>query len=156
MVPSRSYRLDVRPYQINLEEVVKTFKYLKEHHEKYYTLYRLMLEGGLRLVHAIHIVKTFTSNEVVEIPEVGLETRRLVCFYDKGFCRYYMGVRGPQKPCEWPYPSTETLELLQRYAGSRIGKRNATKYAKRHKQNNPSNQKVKHGQPRVTSATRII
>jgi len=100
VVPSRSYRLDVRPYQINLEEVVKTFKYLKERHEKYYTLYRLMLEGGLRLSHAIHVLKTFTPNEVVEIPEVSLETRRLVCFQDKGFCRYYVGLRGSHKPCE--------------------------------------------------------
>jgi len=80
IIPSRSYRLDVRPYQISLEEVVKSLKYLKEHHEKYYLIYRLMLEGGLRLSHAIHIIKTFSPDEVVEIREVGLETQRLVCF----------------------------------------------------------------------------
>jgi len=43
------------------------------------------LEGGLRLSHAIHVVKTFSPEEVVEVPEVGLVTKRLVCFQDKGF-----------------------------------------------------------------------
>ena len=98
VVPSRSYRLDVRPYQIGLEDVVKTLLYLQQHHEKYYLIYRLMLEGGLRLSHAIHIIKTFSPREVVEIREVNLETQRLVCFQDKGFCRYYVGLRGFQKP----------------------------------------------------------
>ena len=41
VVPSRTYRLDVRPYQISFEEVVETFRYLKERHGKYYLLYRL-------------------------------------------------------------------------------------------------------------------
>jgi len=36
VVPSRSYKLDVRPYQISFEEVVKTFRHLKERHGKYY------------------------------------------------------------------------------------------------------------------------
>jgi Uncharacterized protein conserved in archaea len=130
VVPSRSYKLDVRPYQISLEEVVKTLKYLKEHHEKYYLLYRLMLEGGLRLSHAIHIIKTFSPDEVVEIREVGLETQRLACFQD--FCRYYVGVKGSQKPCEWAYFSAETLKLLEKYAGKRVRRHVVRKYAKSH------------------------
>ena len=132
VVPSRSYRLDVRPYQISLEEVVKTFRYLKEHHEKYYLLYRLMLEGGLRLSHAIHIVKAFSPREVVEVPEVGLVTKRLVCFEDRGFCRYYVGSRGSQKPCEWAFFSTETLELLQKYTSTSINRSAVARYAKKH------------------------
>lgn len=50
VVPSRSYKLDVRPYQISLEDVRKTIQFLREKHEKYYALYRLMLESGARLV----------------------------------------------------------------------------------------------------------
>ena len=37
------YKLDVRPYQTSVENVVKTFSYLKEHCERYYLVYRLML-----------------------------------------------------------------------------------------------------------------
>jgi len=32
VVPSRSYKLDVRPYRIELEDVRKTLTYLKQHH----------------------------------------------------------------------------------------------------------------------------
>jgi intergrase/recombinase len=132
VVPSRGYKLDVRPYQINLDDVVKTFQYLKQHHEKYYLIYRLMIESGLRISHAIHIVKTFNPKEVVEIPEIHLETPRLVCFSDKGFCRYYVGIKGSQKPCEWAYFSIETLELLKEFAGNNIDRRTVARYAIRH------------------------
>jgi intergrase/recombinase len=91
-----------------------------------------MLEGGLRLSHSVQVVKDFKPDEIVEIPAVGLETKRLVCFEDKGFCRYYIGIRGPQKPCEWVYMSTETLQLLQKHAGRAVDRRNVTRYAKRH------------------------
>jgi hypothetical protein len=43
-----------------------------------------MLEGGLRLSHSVQVVKDFKPDEIVEIPAVGLETKRLVCFEDKG------------------------------------------------------------------------
>ena len=132
VVPSRSYKLDIRPYQIDLSDVAKTLHYLRQHHEKYYLIYRLMLEGGLRISHAVHIVKTFNPKEVVEIHEVGLETQRLVCFQDKGFCRYYVGIRESQKPCEWAYFSIETLKLLEKYVGNDIDRRTVTKYIKRH------------------------
>ena len=132
VAPSRSYRLDVRPYQIGLDDVAKTLQFLRQRHELYYLLYRLMLEGGLRLSHAIQVVKEFRPSEVVEIPAIGIATKRLVCFENKGFCRYYVGLRGSQKPCEWAYFSTETLQLLQRYAGRSINRSVVTRYAKRH------------------------
>jgi len=46
VVPSRSYRLDVRPYPISLDYVKRTLVYLRENHELYYLIYRLMLEVG--------------------------------------------------------------------------------------------------------------
>ena len=132
VVPSRSYRLDVRPYQISLDDVAKTLRFLRQRHELYYLLYRLMLEGGLRLSHAIQVVKEFRPNEIVEIPAIGIATKRLVCFENKGFCRYYVGLRGSQKPCEWAYFSTETLQLLQRCAGRSINRSVVARYAKRY------------------------
>jgi intergrase/recombinase len=122
----------VRPYQISLDDVIKTMQYLKQHHEKYYLVYRLMIEGEPRLSHAVHIVKTFNPKEVVEIPEIRLETSRLVCFEDRGYCRYYVGIRETQKPCEWAYFSIEALKLLKRFAGNNIDRRTVTRYAIRH------------------------
>ncbi len=130
VVPSRSYKLDVRPYQINLEDVKKTMEFLKRRHEKYYVLYRLMLESGARLKHAIHIIRTFSPEENIEISEIDLVTKRLVCF--DTFCRYYVGIRGTQKPCEWIWFSKELLQDLRRLRGIEIKRDRVSKYAARH------------------------
>ena len=68
----------------------------------------------------------------MEVPEIGSETRRLVCFEDRGFCRYYVGVRGTQKPCEWAYFSLETLRLLKEHSGEEVSRSPVARYAKRH------------------------
>ncbi|MEM4554129.1 MAG: integrase [Ignisphaera sp.] len=129
VVPSRGYRLDVRPYQISIEDVRKTLKFLKENHRIYYTVYRTMLESGARFKHVLEMIKTWSPNEVAIIESIDLETERLVCF-DK-FCRYYLGLRGHQKPCEWIYISRETAELLKAVAPRKISREAVTKYAKR-------------------------
>jgi intergrase/recombinase len=131
VVPSRSYRLDVRSYPISLEDLAKTMNTLRESRELYYLVYKLMLEGGLRLSHAIYIVENYKPMEIVEINGLGVDTPRLVCLHDKGFCRYYVGVRETAKPCEWAYFSTGTLRLLEKYAGSTVGRVPLQKYVKR-------------------------
>jgi len=67
----------------------------------------------------------------VEINGLEIDTPRLVCFYDKGFCRYYVGIRETAKPCEWAYFSTNTLRLLGEYAGSTVNRRPLEIYVKR-------------------------
>jgi len=131
IVPSRSYKIDVRSYPINIEDLVKTLSALRENHELYYLVYRLMLEGGLRLLHAIHIIERFNPDEIIEINGLDIETSRLVCFEDKSFCRYYVGLRESVKPCEWAYFSIDTLRLLKEYSGISISRRALTKYVKR-------------------------
>ena len=132
IIPSRSYKLDVRPYPINPDDLVKTIVFLRDNHEKYYLVYKIMLESGSRLSHALMLIENFNPGEIIEIPGIGLETRRLVCFHDKGFCRYYLGVRDVAKPCEWIYFSLETLKLLERYKGSRISRRSIEKFVHGH------------------------
>ena len=132
IVPSRSYKLDVRPYPLSIEEVFETLAYLRESHEKYYLVYRLMLEGGLRLSHSLMLIESYDPGEEIEIPNTQLFTKRLVCFENKGFCRYYLGVRESAKPCEWVYFSTRTLRLLEKNKGLRINRRLVLKYARNH------------------------
>jgi intergrase/recombinase len=132
VVPSRSYRLDVRPYPINMDDLVKTMAYLKENHELYYLVYKLMLEGGLRLSHALTLIESFKPGEIVEINGLEMDTPRLVRFDDLGFCRYYVGLREVVKPCEWAYFSIETLKLLEKHAGKRVRRRVLEKYVEKH------------------------
>jgi intergrase/recombinase len=131
VVPSRGYKMDVRTYPIDIRDVAKTLDHLKGNHELYYVVYRLMLEGGLRLSHALTLIRSFNPDEVVEVNGLDVDTQRLVCFQDRGFCRYYLGVRRGVKPCEWAYFSTETLEMLKRCAGRRVGRYAIRKYCRR-------------------------
>lgn len=132
IVPSRSYKIDVRPYPINIEDLIKTMDFLRERHGKYYVVYRAMLEGGLRLSHALHMIKTFSPEEVIEIPNTAIATKRLVCFEGKGFCRYYVGIREIMKPCEWAYLSRETVEMIRGVAGAGMRRQVILKYAREH------------------------
>ena len=59
VVPSRSYKINVRSYPINIEDLVKTLSTLKDSHELHHLVYKLVLEGGLRLSHAIYITESF-------------------------------------------------------------------------------------------------
>jgi intergrase/recombinase len=131
VVPSRSYKVDVRPYPINMQDLQRTMSFLKEDHEKYYIAYRLMLEGGLRLSHTIKLLESWSPNEVIEINGLGIDTQRLVCFEDEGFCRYYVGVKEVVKPCEWAYFSMETLRLIEKYGRTHIDEYAIIKYVKR-------------------------
>lgn len=58
---------------------------------------------------------------------------RLVCLQNKGFCRYYVGLKGHTKPCEWAYFSIHTLELLDKHRGMYINREPLERYAKRNK-----------------------
>jgi hypothetical protein len=72
VVPSRSYKIDVRPYPINVDDLVKTMAYSKENHKLYYLIYRLMLEGGLRLSHALTLIESFKPDEVDYVINIGM------------------------------------------------------------------------------------
>jgi len=76
-------------------------------------------------------LKGFNPSEIVEINGLDVETYRLVCFNDKGFCRYYVGLRESVKPCEWAYFSLNTLRLLKEYMGTNVSRRALEKYIKR-------------------------
>jgi intergrase/recombinase len=128
IVPSRSYKLDVRTYPISIDDLVKTISCLKESHELYYLVYKLMLEGGIRLSHALMIIESFKPNEIIEIN--GLDTPRFV-ISEKKFCRYYVGIRETMKPCEWAYFSLDTFKILEEYSGKRIARRLVYKYVKK-------------------------
>ncbi|HEU17006.1 MAG TPA: integrase, partial [Nitrososphaeria archaeon] len=131
VVPSRSYHMDVRPYQIREEDATKTFDFLRVNHRRYYLVYRMMLEGGVRLEHALRLLETFSPQEIVEVPGISVPIPRL--FVKDGFARYYLGLVGSStKPCMWIYLSSWTLEELRSMAPLRISRRVVTKYARAH------------------------
>jgi len=129
-VPARSYRLDVRPYRVDEGEARRTLEFLRENHRRYYLLYRLMLEGGLRVEHALRLAREFAPGEEVEVPGLDLPVRRLA--EREGFARYYCGFRGSTKPCEWAYMSAETLRTLRELAPADVDRTGFHRYVRRH------------------------
>jgi len=132
VVPSRSHKLDVRPYQISLEDLKKTLAFLKEKHRLYYTIYSVMLESGAKFEHVLKMFENRGPRETIEISGLDIVTKRLVCFEDEGFCRYYMGLRGPEKSCEWIYFSIETLKILENILSKHVNRHQVTKYTRKH------------------------
>lgn len=102
VVPSRKYQLKVRVFEIDYDQFYGTLEHLRENHELYYLYYLLMYYSGIRLEHVVKLVAEFRPNEVVYVPILDKGIRRLACFKEKGFCRYYLGY-GDGKPCEWVY-----------------------------------------------------
>jgi len=90
------------------------------------------LRAVFDLEHVLRMIEWWSPEERVEIPGTSIVTRRLVCFNDRGFCRYYMGLREETKPCEWVYFSLEALKLVEGMAPRRINRHQARKYARRH------------------------
>ncbi|GAY25368.1 integrase protein [Desulfurococcaceae archaeon AG1] len=129
-VPSRSYKVEPRAYEISIEDLRKTLEYLRKKHELYYTIYLLMLYSGARLQHALKLIREWNPDQVVYIPMLDRESRRLVCF--EGFCRYYLGLRGGSKPCEWVYMPKELVQMIERHRGVRRSRTLVERYAKRH------------------------
>ncbi len=132
VVPSRSYRLDVRPYKIELEDVRKNSCLPQATPPDILHDIPSMLESGARFEHVLKMIAEWSPDETIEIAGTGIVTKRLVCFEGKGFCRYYMGLRGFEKPCEWIYFSIHSLELLRKFTPRRINRSQVTKYMRKH------------------------
>ena len=43
------------------------------------------------------MIAEWSRDEAIEIPGTAIVTKRLVCFKDRGFCRYYIGLRESEK-----------------------------------------------------------
>jgi intergrase/recombinase len=67
VVPSRSYRLNVRSYLISIEDLAKTMSILRSSHELYYLVCKLMLEGDLRFSHTTYLVENYKPEEIMGI-----------------------------------------------------------------------------------------
>ena len=107
-------------------------EFLKQNHELYYLYYLLMYFSGVRLEHVVKIVEGWSPEEEVYIDMMEEWSTRLVCFKEKGFCRYYVGLHGSQKPCEWVYFPRSLLPLLEKHKGAKRDRSSVSDYANYH------------------------
>ncbi len=135
-VPSRKYPREIKVREYDEREIIYTFEYLRKHHERYYILYKVLIESGAREEHVLEMIKTWNPEEKVFVKPLNRFEKRLFC--RDGFCRYYLGKLEGRKQQGWVYFSKETCELLNKIAGTHMAMRPISKYARKHKLLYPS------------------
>jgi len=132
VVPARKWKKKVKAREIDVEHVVKSIEFLREKHELYYLYYILMYYSGARLKHIMKMIADYNPEEIVKIEMTDSYTERLVCFENRGFCRYYLGIH-TGKECEWIYFPSELLSLIDKFKGANRWDDSVSKYAREHR-----------------------
>ncbi|WP_083756350.1 integrase [Hyperthermus butylicus] len=129
-VPGRRTPKTPRNPAVDLEELRSTLAYLAGNHERYYLLYRLMLESGLRFEHALRLLASpILEGSVVVYDRV---YPRLYCDEGRGFCRLYLGFNQGVKRAEFAYFSTKTRRLVEDLTPWSVHRRSVERYVSRH------------------------
>ncbi|MEM1673442.1 MAG: integrase [Candidatus Bathyarchaeia archaeon] len=107
-IPKVKVGVDLR--EVDEDRILETFRALRGLQpglRKYYALWSLILDSGIRLTHAIYLMNTF---------KVDLAARL------SGFCRYPVGLEREVKHTWFAYMREPTLQLVAEAAGLKITK----------------------------------
>ncbi|NPA85603.1 MAG: helix-turn-helix domain-containing protein, partial [Crenarchaeota archaeon] len=124
-VPSRRYKASLKVHEISPEEISRTLSVLKQENERLYWLYRLLLESGLRLAHALELLASWNPTEKVFVEPLGKVEERCKCF--ETHCRCWLGIKRGKKSALWAFMSKETFEALSELAPARINQKRVDK-----------------------------
>ncbi|UXD22226.1 hypothetical protein IPA_02740 [Ignicoccus pacificus DSM 13166] len=127
-IPTRGYKVSVKVHEISFEEVTKTLTVLKQENEEIYWLYRLLLESGLRLAHALELIASWNPTEKVFVEPLGKVEERCKCF--ETHCRCWLGIKRGKKSALWAFMSKETFEVLNEIAPTKLSRHCVSKKAK--------------------------
>jgi intergrase/recombinase len=95
VVPKTRSCVDVR--EAGLEDVARTMETIRPY-TKYYTLYRVVLDGGIRLVHAVQLLQSFKPERLTRL---------------EGFTRYSLGLEKEVKHTWYAYMRLSTADMLK-------------------------------------------
>ena len=130
-VPGRRYGRKILQKPINIEDVRKTLLVLKEERLDIYTLYLFILFSATRFEHSLRIFRGWSPDEVVYVPYLARNVKRLECLSD-GFCRYYAGSENERKPIGFAYFPRSLLNYIVRYKDKLPSRRRIEKIVERH------------------------
>ncbi|MEM1774934.1 MAG: integrase, partial [Desulfurococcaceae archaeon] len=117
-IPGRGYGRKVSQKPVPVDKVVEALDYLRQNNEKIYLVYTLMLYSGVRFEHVIHALNSWNPSEELYVEYLDTDIKRLTCFVEQGFCRYYLGLESSRKPEAFMYFPVHLLELVEKYKGS--------------------------------------
>jgi len=113
-IPRRRYGRKILQKPIEAEDVKRTLLTLREKHPDIYTLYLFILYSSTRFEHALRIFKSWNPDEVVYVPYLNRNVKRLECPSEE-FCRYYIGEEEAQKPVGFAYFPMYLLPYITKY-----------------------------------------
>ncbi|MCE4599093.1 MAG: hypothetical protein F7C81_02730 [Desulfurococcales archaeon] len=129
-VPGRRTQRTPRNPVIDYDVLRSTLEFLRESNWKYYVLYRLMLESGLRFEHSLHMLSSPQLDGNVVIYDRVYP--RLYCDRERGFCRLYIGFNRGVKRAEFAYTSTQTIGMIKQLGSLKVHRRSVERYAFKH------------------------
>ena len=94
-VPKTRSSVDYR--EASLEDVARTMEVVRSH-DKYYLVYRLVLDGGIRLAHAVQLLQTYQPERLTRLG---------------GFARYSLGLEKEVKHTWYAYMRLSTADMLK-------------------------------------------
>jgi len=114
-VPGRRYGRRLSQKAIEVEDVVKSLQVLRDRRPDVYMLYLFMLYSAVRFEHALRLFDEWNPDERLYVSYLNRNVKRLECFDDRGFCRYYMGKETDKKPAGFAYFPKQLLALIEQY-----------------------------------------
>ena len=130
-VPGRKYGRKILQKPIKIEDVKRTLLTLKEKRMDIYTLYLFILYSATRFEHTLRLFKEWNPGEVVYVPYLTRNVRRLECPTSE-FCRYYAGREHDKKPVGFAYFPKHLLTYINMYRDRLPNKRRIEKIVKRY------------------------
>ena len=129
IIPGRRYGRKLAQKPINTEDVVKTLKMLKEKRIDIYALYVVMVYSAVRFEHVLNTLKTWSPNEMLYVPYLAGNIKRLKCLTDH--CRYYPGSETNRKPKSFMFFPGVLLQLVEKHGSRLPGRRRVEKVVTR-------------------------
>ena len=122
-VKGRKYKAKLKVHEVRVEDVKESLERLRV--TELGLLYRLLLESGLRLAHAIELMRSWSPHEKALVEPLGRVEERLWC--GKEHCRYWVGISRGRKRALWAFMSKELAEAME---GRKLDRSKVTKRAK--------------------------
>jgi len=119
---------------IDAESIAKSFEVLEQApgFREYYILYKVLYFSGARLEEGIKLLTMWNPSEAVENPITGRIGPRLICFEDKGFCRYGLFWYRGHKRCDYIYMPIQLAREIEELGRVSINAKAASTYYRKH------------------------
>jgi len=131
IIPGKRYSNKLSQKPIATKDIVRSLRTLDEKgRQDIVTLYLLLISSGIRFMHTLEALKTWSPDEVVYVDYLNRDVKRLECLGIH--CRYYIGKEKEVKPAGFMYFPKALLPLILKYKDKLPSRRRIYKVSKKY------------------------